>query len=73
MPIGIRATRDHGDASSSENAGRLLSLSSDVLPQIKEFDRVSTTVVNAYVGPALSRYLRGWSTRLGDAGYTGPS
>ena len=30
---------------------------SDVLPQIKEFERVSTTVVNAYVGPALSRYL----------------
>src|ERR1700722_17102583 len=35
-----------------------VSLSSDVFPQIKEFDRVSTTVVNAYVGPALSRYLR---------------
>ncbi len=34
-----------------------VSLSSDVFPQIKEFERVSTTVVNAYVGPALSRYL----------------
>ena len=32
-------------------------LSSDVLPQIKEYDRVCTTVVNAYVGPALERYL----------------
>ena len=29
----------------------------DVLPQIKEFERVSTTIVNAYVGPVLSRYL----------------
>src|SRR5204862_5160216 len=34
-----------------------VSLSSQVLPQIKEFERVSTTVVNAYVGPVLSRYL----------------
>jgi len=30
-----------------------VSLSSEVFPQIKEFERVSTTVVNAYVGPAL--------------------
>src|SRR6202040_1060795 len=34
--------------------GVYVSLSSDVLPQIKEFERVSTTVINAYVGPALS-------------------
>src|SRR5271155_5089660 len=34
-----------------------VSLSSAVLPQIKEFERVSTTIVNAYVGPVLSRYL----------------
>src|SRR5215469_14539042 len=34
-----------------------VSLSSSVLPQIKEFERVSTTIVNAYVGPVLSRYL----------------
>ena len=33
------------------------SLSVDVLPQIKEYERVWTTVVNAYVGPALARYL----------------
>ena len=39
-----------------------VSLSSEVLPQIKEFERVSTTVVNAYVGPALSRYLRSWNS-----------
>ena len=35
--------------------GVYVSLSSAVLPQIKEYERVSTTVVNAYVGPALSR------------------
>jgi N-methylhydantoinase A len=49
-----------------------VSLSSEVLPQIKEFDRVSTTVVNAYVGPALSRYLRRLEQRLVEVGYQGP-
>jgi len=51
--------------------GLYVSLSSDVLPQIKEFERVSTTVVNAYVGPALSRYLVRLERRLRDAGYHG--
>lgn len=50
-----------------------VSLSSDVFPQIKEFDRVSTTVVNAYVGPALSRYLHRLQLRLEEAGYRGPT
>jgi N-methylhydantoinase A len=49
-----------------------VSLSSDVFPQIKEFDRVSTTVVNAYVGPALSRYLTRLEQRLTAAGFQGP-
>jgi len=47
------------------------SLSCDVLPQIKEFERVWTTVVNAYVGPALARYLARLASRLGAAGYRG--
>ncbi|HEX3520737.1 MAG TPA: hydantoinase/oxoprolinase family protein, partial [Stellaceae bacterium] len=33
----------------------------------------STTVVNAYVGPALSRYLARLEGRLAEAGYTGPT
>lgn len=44
-------------------------VSTDVLPQIKEFERVSTTVVNGYVGPALERYLRRLEGRLAEAGY----
>ncbi len=47
-------------------------LSSDVLPQIKEYDRVCTTVVNAYVGPALQRYLTRLESRLREAEYSGP-
>jgi N-methylhydantoinase A len=50
-----------------------VSLSSAVLPQIKEFERVSTTIVNAYVGPVLSRYLARLEARLGEAGYCGPT
>jgi N-methylhydantoinase A len=49
-----------------------LSLSSEVFPEIKELERVSTTVVNAYVGPALERYLRRLQGRLGESGYRGP-
>src|SRR3954454_1464272 len=50
-----------------------VSLSCEVLPQIKEFERASTTVVNAYVGPVLSRYLARLETRLAEAGYKGPT
>ena len=53
--------------------GAYVALSSEVLPQIKEFERVSTTVVNAYVGPALSRYLGELERRLAEAGYAGPT
>lgn len=49
-----------------------VSLSSEVLPQIKEFERLSTTVVNAYVQPALARYLGRLEERLRAAGYGGP-
>ncbi len=51
--------------------GVYVSLSSEVLPQIKEYERVSTTVVNASVGPVLSRYLDRLHTRLRQAGYQG--
>jgi N-methylhydantoinase A len=53
--------------------GVYVSLSSDVLPQIKEFERVSTTIVNAYLGPGLSGYLARLERRLMEAGYGGPT
>ena len=52
--------------------GVFVTLSSDVLPQIKEFERFSTTAVNAYVGPVVSRYLGRLRGRLDEAGYDGP-
>jgi N-methylhydantoinase A len=52
--------------------GCYVSLSSEVLPQIKEYERLCTTVVNAYVGPALQRYLERLETRLREARFSGP-
>ena len=48
-----------------------ISRSSDVLPQIKEYERVSTTVVNAYVEPVVRRYLTNLEKRLIEAGFKG--
>jgi N-methylhydantoinase A len=48
-----------------------VSRSSDVLPQIKEYERVSTTIVNAYVEPVVRRYLTNLRQRLTEAGFTG--
>jgi N-methylhydantoinase A len=52
--------------------GVYIALSAEVLPQIKEYDRLCTTVVNAYVGPALERYLNRLETRLREAGLCAP-
>ena len=52
--------------------GVFVTCSADVLPQIKEFERFSTTAVNAYVGPVVSRYLTRLESRLREAGYTQP-
>ena len=54
-----------------ELPGLSLSCSSDVLPQIKEYERVSTTVVNAFVGPVLRNYLERLERRLSEAGLQG--
>ncbi|MCH8815567.1 MAG: encapsulin, partial [Chloroflexi bacterium] len=44
--------------------GMYTSISSQVIPQIKEFDRLSTTVVNSYVGPVFGKYLANLKERL---------
>jgi N-methylhydantoinase A len=48
-----------------------LSVSTDVLPTIRFYDRCSTTVLNAYIGPVLKRYLGSLTTRLKEAGFVG--
>jgi len=45
-----------------------VTLSVDVLPQIREYERTSTTVVNAYVGPPVKRYLQSMIRQLNASG-----
>lgn len=45
-----------------------LSLSSQVCPEIREYERLSTTVANAYVQPLMDRYLQSLQTRIQDIG-----
>ena len=49
--------------------GVYLTLSVDLLPQIREYTRVSTTAVNAFVGPVLKDSIRVIEARLRDQGY----
>ncbi|MBX3056304.1 MAG: hydantoinase/oxoprolinase family protein [Anaerolineae bacterium] len=42
-----------------------ISLSSDILPEYREYERMSTTVINAYVAPLMSRYLGRLAAGLG--------
>ncbi len=49
-----------------------ITLSHEVLPQMLEFERTCTTVLNAYISPILKNYLQGLSNRLReDWGYDG--
>ncbi|EGB16361.1 5-oxoprolinase (ATP-hydrolyzing) [Pseudodesulfovibrio mercurii] len=45
--------------------GLPVSLSSDILAEFREFERTSTTVVNAYVSPIMTRYLTALQQGLG--------
>ena len=49
-----------------------ISLSSDILPEIREYERTSTAVVNAYIGPIVRHYVHALSARLKAAGVDGP-
>jgi N-methylhydantoinase A len=55
----------------AEIPGVCVSLSSEVAPEIREYERTSTTVANVYVRPAVERYLTSLRQRLGDAGFRG--
>jgi N-methylhydantoinase A len=49
-----------------------VSLSCEVCPEIREYERTSTTVANAYVQPLMGRYLRRLEAMLMQGGYRGP-
>lgn len=54
-----------------EAPGISTSISYHVLPQIKEYERTSTTVTNAYVKPLTGRYLSKLAGRLSSIGFKG--
>jgi N-methylhydantoinase A len=50
----------------------LTCISAEVLPEIREYERTSTTVINAYVMPIVRRYLATLRTGLDDIGVRAP-
>jgi len=56
---------------SSKMPAVYLTVSSRLLPSVRFYDRVSTTVLNSYVGPILRRYLRSLVCKLRQAQYSG--
>ena len=48
-----------------------VSISSDVVPEIREFERASTTIANVYVQELVERYLRKLEERLETVGFAG--
>jgi N-methylhydantoinase A len=48
------------------NSGFFVSISSEIIPEFREFERTSTTVVNAYVTPVLDEYMGRLEGKLPD-------
>lgn len=54
-----------------ELPGRYISLSHEILREYREYERMSTTVVNAYIGPKVGGYVRNLQSRLKGIGFRG--
>jgi N-methylhydantoinase A len=61
-----------GEILAAELPDAYLTLSVDLLPQIREYTRTSTVAVNSYVGPMLQRYIRSIEDMLAQLGYRNP-
>jgi len=74
----LHAYRDpaHEQAVAAEVRRRLpgahVVASHEVAPEFREYERASTTVVDAYLGPTVSRYLRALATACAEAGLPEP-
>ena len=69
------ANREHEDIAAKIIREKIpdayLTLSTDILPSIRFYDRISTTVLNSYVGPILKRYLTALLDKLKAVEYRG--
>jgi N-methylhydantoinase A len=63
--------RQVGEILAREMPGCFISLSADVLPQKREYERTSTAVINSYIGPPVSRYVGAMVDQLRAAGIGG--
>ena len=61
--------RTIADAVKGRRPGLPVSCSADVVPEYREFERFSTTVLNAYLQPLMDEYLTGLEERLLATGY----
>jgi N-methylhydantoinase A len=78
--VAICFMHSYANPSHEEAAARLvaqqmpeayLSVSSRILPQVRFYERSSTTVLNSVVGPVLKKYMESLRRRLSDAGFQG--
>ena len=68
-PVHERKARD---IALDMQADLYVAVSSEINPQYKEFERTSTTVMSAYVGPRVSRYVEQVKTLLTQVGVKSP-
>lgn len=61
-----------GEALRAELPDVHVSLSSEVLPEFREYERFSTTAADAYLGPKLAAYLKNLAGKAADAGVPAP-
>jgi N-methylhydantoinase A len=60
-------------AGALKNLGLPISVSHQILPEFREYERTSTVVVNAYLQPVMQRYLESLERRAGSSGRSGAS
>jgi N-methylhydantoinase A len=63
--------RAAGEMIKAAMPGVYLSLSHEILREYREYERMSTTVVNAYIGPKVGGYVKSLKSSLGDIGFRG--
>ena len=59
-----------GEILSNEIPKCFVTLSVDILPEIREYERTSTTAINAYVGPPVKSYVNSLINILKESGFT---
>ncbi len=78
--VGICLLNSFANTSHEQELGNFLaknapdiyfSLSSEIMPEIREYERSSATAMNAYVQPITDTYLKDFETQLHSSGFTG--